>query len=852
MLYLKKYFFKFKKNLPVLLIRIRRLLFWIPTLTLILGTATTFYLFQSFKLQEEKSQQAEIIKRSNDITERIDLSLANSILKIQNYEESLGLPPTQYTQKEINFLKSLLPHTIFQRLTIFEEKKIKKNKPPDKLLKVLYRLTLANSQLIKSSNDYLNANDLYPKIELMKKQSKLFEVFLYERNQQVRLSVFMRSKIQENVYFFFTSPLLNLFQAGDFNQQDSITVIHQDNGPQWKVYPPQGSQSLQTISITLPSENQAPEDTFYQIRHPLKLSGLPVTLQFQFNPILSNEVSSSSVVLTMGLMVTAVLSFLFYVLITQARRTKELLRVKTLDLEKTASHLQDALEEKTKFLGKISHEIRTPLNMILGMIDLCEEKDTQKHLEHYLKGMRSSGDHLLYMIDDLIDLAKSNVNELHFSMRTINTNTFLSDILKLTGQACFKKNLNFYAQIDENVPANFICDPNRLRQILMNLLRNATKYTVSGHIYFKVSFEKDENSQNGYFVFEISDTGAGIPQDKIGKIFDAFFQVEAKSNLAEGGVGLGLSIVRDLVNKLNGTIQVQSKANQGSVFTVKIQLETIDTETWVESFKPYGSEVKNYILVTDDIYLKKSLNAIATHSKIKMTFLSFDFFLKQNDQYFKKLNIDQVIIDYNDNLTLVDFALKLFYKENIILIGASSRFTEYNSLNVLPKWPLLATDIFYKIGFSARNKDKRDLQVVQTQNEQRTDDHNSIIAQQLKILVADDDTGNLELYKAYFQGTSWQVTYATDGEMAWKYYENSSFDLCILDLRMPLMDGLVVIEKIRDHEKQINKSQIPLLLITADLIAPTKEKAEKHQHVTILTKPIRKNKLLQVIFENSK
>ena len=185
----------------------------------------------------------------------------------------MGLPPTQYTQKEINFLKSLLPHTIFQRLTIFEDQKSKKNKKTSKLLKVLYRLTLSNSQLTKSANDYLNADELYPKIDIMKKESKLFEVFLYERNQQARLSVFMRSKIQENVYFFFTSPLLNLFQAGDFNQQDSLTVIHQDSGPQWKVYPQPGSQKLQTISIASPAENQSLQNTFYQIKHPLKLSG---------------------------------------------------------------------------------------------------------------------------------------------------------------------------------------------------------------------------------------------------------------------------------------------------------------------------------------------------------------------------------------------------------------------------------------------------------------------------------------------------------------------------------------------------------------------------------------------------
>lgn len=849
MFYFNNYFFNLKKSLRLLLNRIRRLIFWIPTLTLTLGTATTFYLFQSFKTQEENVQQAEIIKRSNDVTERIDLSLANSILKIQNYEESLGLPPTQYTQKEINFLKSLLPHTIFQRLTIFEDQKSKKNKKTSKLLKVLYRLTLSNSQLTKSANDYLNADELYPKIDIMKKESKLFEVFLYERNQQARLSVFMRSKIQENVYFFFTSPLLNLFQAGDFNQQDSLTVIHQDSGPQWKVYPQPGSQKLQTISIASPAENQSLQNTFYQIKHPLKLSGLPVILQFQFDPILTNEVSSSSVVLIMGLMVTTVLSFLFYVLITQARRTKELLRVKTLDLEKTANHLQDALEEKTKFLGKISHEIRTPLNMILGMIDLCEEKDTQKNLEHYLKGMKSSGDHLLYMIDDLIDLAKSNINELHFTMRTINTNTFLSDILKLTGQACYKKNLNFYAQIDENVPAHFICDPNRLRQILMNLLRNATKYTVSGHIYFKVSFEKNKNSQYDKFTFEVSDTGAGIPQDKIGKIFDAFFQVEEKSNFAEGGVGLGLSIVRDLVNKLNGSIKVQSKPNQGSVFTVKIQLETVDTETWLESFKPYGNEKNNYLFVTDDFNLKRSLNSIASHSKIQITFISSQFFLKQNDEYFKNLN--QIIIDYNDNQFLVNFSLQRLHKDNIIIIGSSSRFLEHHSLTVVPKWPLLGSDLLHKIGFSARNKDKRDLQLTNLQNDKKVHTNDLVITKPLQILVADDDTGNLELYKAYFQETPYQVTYVKDGEMAWNHYKNSLLDLCILDLRMPLMDGLSVIEKIRHHEKQLNKQHIPLLLITADLIAPTIEKAEKYPNVTILTKPIRKRNLLQVILEKS-
>ena len=275
-------------------------------------------------------------------------------------------------------------------------------------------------------------------------------------------------------------------------------------------------------------------------------------------------------------------------------------------LEKMAN---SANEAKSTFLANMSHEIRTPMNSILGFAEILDGKIDDPVHKHYLNNMKSSGKMLLALINDILDLSKIEAGKLSIDLHSVNLHKVTSEIAEAFRYMAENKGLDFSFDIEYEIPNALILDEIRVRQILFNLLGNAVKFTDKGSVSFTVSIHGYSERESKYnILFEVEDTGIGIPESAKGKIFDAFEQHSKQDHRKYGGTGLGLSITQKLVTLMNGEIWVDSTIDRGSKFTFR--LDNIPVASMIDEDTP--SNVKYSfspatILVADDVETNREL-----------------------------------------------------------------------------------------------------------------------------------------------------------------------------------------------------------------------------------------------------
>jgi PAS domain S-box-containing protein len=260
--------------------------------------------------------------------------------------------------------------------------------------------------------------------------------------------------------------------------------------------------------------------------------------------------------------------------------------------KKDAEELLRAQKAKEQFLANMSHEIRTPINGISGMINLLSETTSEEERQQYLNAIKNSTESLKVIINDILDLSVIESGKLRFEIIGFNIKYQLSAVLDTFLYTSKEKGIDLNYLIAPEVPSVLLGDPSRLNQILINLIGNAIKFTHVGEIKINVSLDK-ENGRFSYVKFQVSDTGVGIPDDKILHIFDSFTQADASVTRRYGGTGLGLTIVKQIVELQNGTINVESKENQGTIFTFIIPYETGQTKDLIHPHK--SSEFKEIV-----------------------------------------------------------------------------------------------------------------------------------------------------------------------------------------------------------------------------------------------------------------
>ena len=491
-----------------------------------------------------------------------------------------------------------------------------------------------------------------------------------------------------------------------------------------------------------------------------------------------------------------------------AQRTKEL---------ESASHA------KSTFLATMSHEIRTPMNAILGFTQLLAKTPLSEDQQEFVTTIQRSGRSLLSLLNDVLDFSKIEAGELTLFEHKFTIRELMDLAIEHVLPAAQEKGIELAAVVSRHVASSYMGDEGRLRQIFVNLLGNAVKFTESGSVVVAVNLDNEDDPAN--LTFTVVDTGKGIPSAEIAKLFEPFVQLESEPSRRYGGTGLGLAISRRLVNAMGGTLTAASEENVGSAFTVNLTL------TPLLPTNPLRPPRFTAFVIAPEGPTVSSLEEMLA----KMSFAST---VSTSFSHFPEETPDVVIWD--DRVALKEEDLTALTRGQAPLLFLSSSKEEDK---------LIEPQSFLKKPVTWRRfrKTLAEIVIKKTMERKTTPQKDHTFSQgkqELSILIAEDNEINRLMLQLMLSHWGFSADKAVDGEQALKAMISNSYDLVLMDLHMPKMSGLDVTQT---YKKSAPFSSTKIVAVTADVRLSMRQTCEKCGMHGFITKPIDEKALRSVI-----
>ena len=516
---------------------------------------------------------------------------------------------------------------------------------------------------------------------------------------------------------------------------------------------------------------------------------------------------------------------------------------------------EDATKSKSDFLANMSHEIRTPMNAVMGMTHLAMQTELTEKQYNYLEKIDLSAKSLLNIINDILDFSKIEAGKMDIEKIDFDLNKVLDNLANIISvKAKEKDNLELLFDVAPSVPRYLVGDPLRLGQILINLCNNAVKFTEKGEIIIRI---KSTDIQDGKanIKFSINDTGVGMNKQQINKLFKSFSQADTSTTRKFGGTGLGLSISKHLVEMMDGKITVESEYGLGSIFSFDVVLTKQEGKNENDKFLPTPDLRALKVLVVDDN--RDSCEILQTVLE------SFSFKVKTVNTGSEALKeLEKNALDDPYKLVIVDWKMpEMDGLETIRNIKGNDK------ISLKPKFIMITAygkegitkqaEVAGAVGFLVKPFNNSVLfdTVIECFKQERSNDKKIYIREKkekidikpiqgAKVLLTDDNEINCQVATELLESMSLEVIVAKNGQDAVNKVAEYNFDIVLMDIQMPVMDGFEATKLIRKNGKK-NIEKLPIVAMTANAMSGDREKSLSAGMNDNITKPIDPEKLLQ-------